>query len=691
MSWDEPNSLWATRADGEGTPLIPVITAVVGADEAAIAHELSTLVGHVLVRRCVDVAELLGAVHAGIGAIAIVSSEQPGFDRELIATLQSEGVVLLALNDPEDQYSLDRMNSMGVKHAVSSSRISSDLVDALTACTQQLESLAVQSVVTTRKPSRTESDTQEEDPAASHAIAEMELTLRREDIADLRSYLSQHGYIDHGTADAQAEGDSERDGTIPAPVGGAASVLNLDDSLFSHESLGRLQQAALNDATAPNLSLLSSQSHDVPADVGVDSTELQGFVEGLPGTESVSPDSRAADSDLWSPRSPASGPPSVHSLSSSSLESGEAPHELPGATPRIGGGRSRGAEGRVVAVWSGHGAPGRSTLAAGMAMAFAQGDGSVGATEGQSDASAKASKARFWIGGKASGKKPSAAATAALKESSGASVARQAPTPSDGTAAHSSADPGTQGAPHSTTSTMLVDADTYAPSQAQALGLLEESSGLARACRSANQGLLSSHTLAEAAVSVSDQLALLTGLPKTSRWTEIASHSFDAVIAQSRKDYAWTVIDCAPPIEQDEMLSFDTRAPQRNAATLTTLQAADLVVIVGKADPIGMKRLISAIVEFKESDFASTPMVVVVNHAPTRVTGKERRTQIKKALRRFAGEDAPVFIPFEPKRAHGALEIGKAVNEGRSKSDLPAALESLAAMISAGFVSQSKA
>ena len=135
--------------------------------------------------------------------------------------------------------------------------------------------------------------------------------------------------------------------------------------------------------------------------------------------------------------------------------------------------------------------------------------------------------------------------------------------------------------------TLLADADTYGGSVAQVLGLLDESPGLAAACRAVSTGSLDLAVLAQAAREVSPNLRVLTGIVRADRWPELRPAALAEVWARARFLAALTVVDCGFALEQDEELSYDTLAPRRNGATLATLEAADLVLAVGRADPVG--------------------------------------------------------------------------------------------------------
>jgi MinD-like ATPase involved in chromosome partitioning or flagellar assembly len=224
--------------------------------------------------------------------------------------------------------------------------------------------------------------------------------------------------------------------------------------------------------------------------------------------------------------------------------------------------------------------------------------------------------------------------------------------------------------------TLLVDLDTYGSSIAQALGLLDEAPGVAAAARLADQGGLDLPGLARVAPEVSSGLRVLTGLPRPQRWTELRAPSVAHVLATARALVRFVVIDCGFSVEDDEELSYDTLAPRRNAATLTALEVADELVVVGTADPIGLQRLVRAV-----QDLASVPSPtarVVVNRVRGTSVGPRPEQRITEALGRFAGLADLVFLPFDPATLDGAVFAGATLVEFAPQSDLRGAMASLA-------------
>ena len=226
-------------------------------------------------------------------------------------------------------------------------------------------------------------------------------------------------------------------------------------------------------------------------------------------------------------------------------------------------------------------------------------------------------------------------------------------------------------------STLLVDADVYGGTVAQIVGLLDESAGLAAACRAAGAGRLDTATLAALSWQLRPTLRVLTGPARADRWPELRPGPVGVVLDQARHLSALTVVDCGFCLEQDEELSYDTAAPRRNGATLAALEAADTVLCVGSADPVGLRRLIGAIGELREAVPGASPLVVV-NRLRTAVVPGDPRAQIAAALRRWAGVPDAVFLPSAPAVVDAALSAGATLAEVAPDSPLRRALTDLA-------------
>jgi MinD-like ATPase involved in chromosome partitioning or flagellar assembly len=227
---------------------------------------------------------------------------------------------------------------------------------------------------------------------------------------------------------------------------------------------------------------------------------------------------------------------------------------------------------------------------------------------------------------------------------------------------------------------LLVDADTYGASIAQSLAMLDETAGLA-AVRAANNGSLDLPRLAALAPLAAPGLRVLTGLSRPQRWPELRQSGLVEVMDRARDLCRWVVVDCGFCLEADEELSFDTRAPRRNAATLVPLEVADLVVAVGAAEPVGLQRLVRGLQELRDVVPPGTPVRVVVNRVRASAVGDSPQARVGDALQRFAAVPDPVLVPDDRAGCDAVLLAGRTLTDCAAQSPARAALAGFAATL----------
>lgn len=214
---------------------------------------------------------------------------------------------------------------------------------------------------------------------------------------------------------------------------------------------------------------------------------------------------------------------------------------------------------------------------------------------------------------------------------------------------------------------LLVDADTYGGSVGAVLGLLDEAPGVAAAVRAAADGHLDVTALAGLTPLVHDGLRVLTGISRAARWPEISEAGLEVLWPSCRELASTTVVDTGFCLEQDEVLSYDTRAPRRNGATLSALAGADAVVVVGAGDPVGLQRLVRGLAELAEGPgpggSGAGRRVVVVNRVRATAAGPRPDEAVRDALRRYAGLDDVHVLPDDPTVCDAALLAGRSVVE----------------------------
>jgi Flp pilus assembly CpaE family ATPase len=185
--------------------------------------------------------------------------------------------------------------------------------------------------------------------------------------------------------------------------------------------------------------------------------------------------------------------------------------------------------------------------------------------------------------------------------------------------------------------------------------------------------------LARLAPEVCPGLRVLTGIPKAERWPELRAAPLEHVLSLARRLVRFTVVDCGFSLEDDEELSYDTLAPRRNAATLTSLSVADAVMAVGAGDPIGLQRLVRGLQEL--GTVASPTPTVVVNRVRASAVGSHPQRRIGEALTRFAGIDDLRFVPDDPATLDEALLTGRLLAESAPDSDVRQSIRALASEV----------
>lgn len=229
-------------------------------------------------------------------------------------------------------------------------------------------------------------------------------------------------------------------------------------------------------------------------------------------------------------------------------------------------------------------------------------------------------------------------------------------------------------------SVLLVDADSYGASVAAVLGLLDESAGLAQACRLADQGVLDAAALVKIATAVftkAGEFRVLTGISRADRWTELRAAALSTVLEWAREIADVVVVDTGFCLEADEELSFDTMAPRRNAATLRSLELADTVYAVGSADAIGVPRLVRALAELELAVPQASPRVVL-NKVRGASAGRLPERQLADAWERYGpGIGVEAYLPADFGACDAALLSGSVLFEAAPESALRLAIAEL--------------
>lgn len=222
----------------------------------------------------------------------------------------------------------------------------------------------------------------------------------------------------------------------------------------------------------------------------------------------------------------------------------------------------------------------------------------------------------------------------------------------------------------------LIDADPYGGAVAPALGLLDETPGFASACRLAGSGSLDRAELERIAQRYTSPRAafdVYSGLVGPKRWPELAHERVASALTVMRGHFEYVVIDTGFSLERDEEITSDQFAPRRNAATFTALEAADRVIAVGLADPVGLSRLLRghgelvSLVDHERVD-------VIVNRVRQSALGIDAHAQVRQTLRRFAGIEAAALLPHDGRAADAAILGARTLRDAAGRAPLRSAL-----------------
>ncbi|MFM6967828.1 MAG: CpaE family protein [Microbacteriaceae bacterium] len=205
-------------------------------------------------------------------------------------------------------------------------------------------------------------------------------------------------------------------------------------------------------------------------------------------------------------------------------------------------------------------------------------------------------------------------------------------------------------------SVLLCDADTRGASISIGLGLVDEVPGFAAACRLAGRKELSEEHIRRLAIPLESgrgEISVLTGLPRASRWVEIAPPKSNEVIDCARQLADFIVLDVGSGIEENEWIDG---APQRDGASRSLIANADVVVAVGLSDAVGISRLIRGLDDV--SAMCTQPLVVLNQ------TSRQSAREASDAIARFTNHQVVAVIPRD---GRGGLEdaVAKAQSSAR--------------------------
>lgn len=219
--------------------------------------------------------------------------------------------------------------------------------------------------------------------------------------------------------------------------------------------------------------------------------------------------------------------------------------------------------------------------------------------------------------------------------------------------------------------TVLVDADTFGGSIGQMLAMLDEVSGLMAACRAANQGRAAE--VEQHLLDVEPRLRLLTGIPRADMWPQVRPGALELVLRRLRLAADVVVADCAAPVEPGQ----GTAESGRNQVTRQVLAAADTVLVVGRADPVGLSRLVRALHDL--TGVVDVEPVVTINMMRPSLGWSQR--EVGDMVTRLTGIEPTAFIPADVPALDLAAMRGRLPRHAAPSSPFVATVDDLAASL----------
>ena len=134
---------------------LPVLTAVAGAWEAPVVGALErSRSGVAVVRRCVDLADLLAAAATGQARAVLLSADLRRLDREALARLEQAGLAVVGMAPADDLIQVSRLRALGVVHVIPADAPAREIAAAVVAAVGDLEDRVAAGATGTADPAR---------------------------------------------------------------------------------------------------------------------------------------------------------------------------------------------------------------------------------------------------------------------------------------------------------------------------------------------------------------------------------------------------------------------------------------------------------------------------------------------------------------------------------------------------------
>lgn len=187
---------------------------------------------------------------------------------------------------------------------------------------------------------------------------------------------------------------------------------------------------------------------------------------------------------------------------------------------------------------------------------------------------------------------------------------------------------------------LLVDLDSYRPSVAALLGLVEAGPGITAVLRLARAGRLDAQELDRLSQEISfgkHTLRVVTGMNSPNRWPELDQQGLAEFFSFARENFDYTILDIAGELE--EGLFSQISGVPRNFAAAESLRQSDLALGLFVADQVGVNRFLF---DMQEAGFEFWP---IANRVRSSVLGRNPERQLRDTMFRRAQIKIHTTIP----------------------------------------------
>ena len=209
--------------------------------------------------------------------------------------------------------------------------------------------------------------------------------------------------------------------------------------------------------------------------------------------------------------------------------------------------------------------------------------------------------------------------------------------------------------------TVLMDADPYGGDALQLLGVVEELPTILWAATAAASDEGRRGLVANLRRVGGHGLHLVPGLPRADLWPEVADYGYVELIKLLATEARFVVVDIGFCLEDQSLLGGPGG---RNTMALATLERADRVIAVCRADVVGVKNFIWSFESLRE--LVDEDRISIVLNRVQRGEGRE----IDELLTRHTGLRSSAGFPDRPLDCRKAVEQGGALQEVRPSSDI---------------------